>query len=178
MSGITLLWAKFTALFPMYYLTPPCTSAKWERYMGPLLWHYLKEITWEVRKGILYFFILFSIHFFFIEFGGNFKYTDSLVLFVQTADSNQSMRFPENMVLFVEWYCSSHVILPLFWFFLAFKGHNCGSAACLNVPSDRWQGQMIDESSNQRLSPVDSWTTQTINSSPNGVISLSLRKFR
>ncbi len=113
-----------------------------------------------------------------IEFGGNFKYTDNLVLFVQTTDCNQSMRFPNNMVLFVEWHCSSHVILPLFWFFLAFKGHNCGLAGCLNVPSDRWLGQMIDESSNQRLSPVDSWTTQTINSFPNGVISLSLRKFR
>lgn len=90
-----------------------------------------------------------------IEFGGNFKYTDSLVLFVQTTDSNQSMRFPENMVLFIEWHCSSHIILPLFWFFFAFKGQNCWSSGCLNVLSDRWQGQMIDESSNQRLSPVD-----------------------
>lgn len=50
--------------------------------------------------------------------------------------------------------------------------------AALMSLSDRWQGQMIDESSNQRVSPVDSWSTQTINSSPNGVISLSLRKFQ
>lgn len=53
----------------------------------------------EQNTGFLH--LIFS-PLFFIEFGGNLQYTDSLVLFVHTTDSSKSLRFPENMVLFVE----------------------------------------------------------------------------